>query len=338
MSSALYEWVSTAFPRQWQPLTARGGERWDSRASGRESSFAWEEPLRPIARVDRGNIRIQQEVTCQVAHSSLFSSGKWERERGRSREKEGARGVEVNGPSSSLILAVWDHRAAECVGICLTSENETEQDGGRDTEGEEQEGGQKDTGGKGRREGGGGDLEEFWDLLWSTFRKGSSWQSVSQGLSYSPALELLQPLHCSRDKMNYLVSVCVYVCACVCVCVCVCEREREREREGDQCVRAKSLTLWPSLSFFFWGGRIPPFCWFPAGSVYVFVCLCCGEGFKVIKDIVVQKQILLLFSEFSEIKIFGHLLLSCYVYKYLKVEVLYANNVTTMKTMCWQNN
>lgn len=49
--------------------------------------------------------------------------------------------------------------------ICLTSENETEQDGGRDTEGEEQEGGQKDTGGKGRREGGGGDLEEFWDLL-----------------------------------------------------------------------------------------------------------------------------------------------------------------------------
>ena len=116
--------------------------------------------------------------------------------------------------------------------------------------------------------------------------------------------------------------------------MCVCEREREREREGDQCVRAKSLTLWPSLSFFLGGGQIPPFCWFPAGSVYVFVCLCCGEGFKVIKDIVVQKQILLLFSEFSEIKIFGHLLLSCYVCKYFKVEVLYANNVTTMKTIC----
>lgn len=123
--------VSAAF-QSTDSLSQPGGEKEGGVGTvGGQSLFAWEELLRPMARLDRGNIRIQQEVTCRVTHSSLFSSGK--RERGRSREKEGASRVEVNGPGSSLILAVWK-RAAECDRICLTTENKTEQDRRRDTE------------------------------------------------------------------------------------------------------------------------------------------------------------------------------------------------------------
>lgn len=86
---------------------------------------------------------------------------------------------------------------AECGGICLTPEDKTEHDRRRH--------GQSEAGTtEGRRV-----EEETRTTLGVSgiYTEQDLVGRVTQGLRYSPALELTQPAHCSGDTMNYLVSV-----------------------------------------------------------------------------------------------------------------------------------
>lgn len=155
----VYEWVCL-----WQPGGVREGEegQWEGKAYLHEKSS-----LRPVARMDKRKVRIQQEVTCRATYSSLFSSGR-EREEERGKSRRGKRG-----------RSKWDkqHSHSWCVRsrssrMCRDPRNSWKQDWTRQ---KKREGGQKDTGQKeGRR------VEEeiwrsfpiFWDLISAKDRVG----------------------------------------------------------------------------------------------------------------------------------------------------------------------